>query len=71
MQKCILYMLVNSSGRYLVNDNGLLVRIESTTDEGAVLDFFLNYLLENENDPCMSCGIKSKCLIFRNIFMKK
>ena len=50
---------VNSSGRYLVNDNGLLVRTESVTDEGAGLDLFLNYLLENENDPCMICGIKS------------
>lgn len=56
-------MLVNSSGKQLVNDKGLLVRIESATDEGAVLDFFLNYLLENENDPYMICGIKSKCLI--------
>lgn len=37
-------MLVNSSGRYLVNDKGLLVRIESATDEGAVLDFFLNFI---------------------------
>lgn len=59
IQKCILYMLVNSSGRYLVNDNRLLVRIESVTDEGAGLDLFLDYLLENENDPCMICGIKS------------
>lgn len=39
------------------------MRIESATDEGAVLDFFLNYLLENENDPYTICGIKSKCLI--------
>lgn len=40
------------------DNSGLPVGTESRIGEGVVLDLFLNYLLENENDSCIIWGIK-------------